>query len=71
MMPFPKKHVTIPTDKLIALFNSLSDPDAEAKWHDAIDRRSAEIAEGKVHCHAVEETVSEIRKKLNARRQPS
>jgi putative addiction module component (TIGR02574 family) len=47
-------------------------PDAEAEWSDVIDRRSREIAEGKVHCRPVEEVVRDIRSKLHAsRRQPS
>jgi hypothetical protein len=71
MIPFPKKRLTIPEHKIIAAFNSLSNPDAETRWHDTINRRSTEIAEGKVQCRAVEDAVSEIRKKLNARRQPS
>jgi hypothetical protein len=71
MIPFPKKRVTIPKDKLIACFKSRFDPDAETQWHDSIDRRSTEIAEGKVQCGPVDEAVRKIRKQLSARRQPS
>ena len=46
-------------------------PDAEAQWHEVIDRRSREIEEGKVACRPVDEVVEDIRAKLNAHRQPS
>ena len=57
--------------QLIASLDPQQDADAEAQWHEAIDRRSREIEEGKVACRPVDEVVQEIRAKLNAHRQPS
>jgi hypothetical protein len=42
-----------------------------AQWVKEIDRRSAEIEEGKVTCRPVAEVVAEIRKKLHASRRQS
>ncbi|MHB8522412.1 MAG: addiction module protein [Limisphaerales bacterium] len=56
---------------LIASLDDTFDADAEAQWQEIIDRRSREIDEGKVTCRPVEETVRDIRAKLNARRKPS
>lgn len=57
--------------QLIASLDDTVDADAETLWQETIDRRSREIAEGKVTCRPVEETVRDLRAKLNARRQPS
>jgi putative addiction module component (TIGR02574 family) len=57
--------------QLIASLDPHQDADAEAQWHEVIDRRSREIDEGKVSCRPVDDVVQEIRAKLNARRQPS
>ena len=57
--------------QLIASLDPQQDADAEAQWHEAIDRRSREIEEGKVACRPVDEVVQEIRTKLDAHRQPS
>lgn len=57
--------------ELIASLDRHYDPDAETQWNDVIDRRSREIEQGQVACPSVDETLKEIRAKLNARRQPS
>ncbi len=57
--------------QLIASLDDTVDADAETQWQEVIDRRSREIAEGKVRCRPVDEVVRDIRKKLHARRQPS
>ena len=57
--------------QLIASLDPQQDTDAEAQWHEVIDRRSREIEEGKVTCRPVDEVVQDIRAKLNAHRQPS
>ena len=57
--------------QLIASLDNAVDMDAETQWRDTIDRRSREIEEGQVRCRPVEETVRDIRAKLNARREPS
>jgi hypothetical protein len=58
--------------KLISSLEPETDPSAEMEWLEVIERRSREIAKGKVTCHPAEETVRKIRAKLHAsRRQPS
>jgi putative addiction module component (TIGR02574 family) len=58
--------------ELIASLDSETHHDAESEWAEVIDRRSREIAEGRVRCRPVEEVVRDIRSKLHAaRRQPS
>jgi putative addiction module component (TIGR02574 family) len=57
--------------QLIASLDDAVDADAETQWQEVIDRRSREIAEGKVSCRPVEQVVDDIRAKLHARRQPS
>ena len=57
--------------QLIASLDDSVDADAETQWHEVLDRRSREIAEGKVSCRPVEQVVRDIRNRLHARRQPS
>ena len=57
--------------QLIASLDDTVDADAETQWNEVIDRRSREIEEGKVQCRPVEETLRDVRARLNARRQPS
>jgi len=57
--------------QLIAGLHDNVDADAETQWQEVIDHRSREIDEGKVSCRTVEETVRDIRAKLDARRQTS
>jgi hypothetical protein len=45
------------------------DPEAETQWHEVIDRRSQEIAVGRVNCRPVTRVVEDIRRQLHARRQ--
>jgi putative addiction module component (TIGR02574 family) len=57
--------------QLISSLDDTVDEDAETQWQEAIDRRSREIEEGKVHCRPAEETIRDIRARLHAGRQPS
>ena len=57
--------------QLIASLDPQHDADAEEQWVEVIESRSREIEEGRVTCRPVEETVRDIRAKLDARRQPS
>ena len=56
---------------MIARLDRHCDPDAETQWNDVIDRRSREIEQGQVVCQPLDETLRDIRTKLNAGRQPS
>ncbi len=71
MLAMPADDRAFLAHQLIASLDVMVDPDAEAKWHEAIDRRTREIEEGKVKCRPVEEVVGDIRTRLDARRQSS
>ena len=57
--------------QLIASLDSPPEADAEARWHEVIDRRSREMDAAEVACRPVDEVVRDIRAQLNAYRQPS
>ena len=54
--------------KLISSLEPETDSAAEAEWLEVIDRRSREIAEGKVTCQPVENSLRDIRARLDAAR---
>jgi hypothetical protein len=47
------------------------DADAEAQWNEVIDRRSREMAEGRVDARPEAEVIGDIRAKLHARHSAS
>jgi putative addiction module component (TIGR02574 family) len=57
--------------QLIASLDDTVDSDAEAQWNEVIDRRSCEMAEGRVDARAEEEVIGAIREKVHARRTTS
>ena len=71
VLALPEKDRAFLVRQLIASLDDTVDADAETEWGDVIDRRSREIAEGKVKCRPVKQVVKDIRSKLNGRRQPS
>lgn len=71
VLALPERDRAFLVHQLIVSLDDTVDADAEAQWNQVIDRRSIEIEEGKVACRPVEETVRDIRAKLDARRQPS
>jgi putative addiction module component (TIGR02574 family) len=71
VLALPEKDRAFLARQLIASLDHTIEADAEAQWEAVIDRRSREIAEGKVDCRPVDDVVVDIRRKLNARRQPS
>jgi putative addiction module component (TIGR02574 family) len=71
VLALPEEDRAFLARELIASLDRHCDSDAETQWNDVIDRRSSEIEQGQVSCQPVEETLGEIRAKLNARRQPS
>ena len=54
--------------KLISSLEPETDSAAEAEWLEVIDRRSREIAGGKVTCQPVENSLRDIRARLHAAR---
>lgn len=71
VLALPEQDRAFLAQQLIASLDPQRDADAEAQWHEVIDRRSREIDNGAVNCRPVEETVKEIRARLDARRQSS
>ncbi|MBI4606976.1 MAG: addiction module protein [Planctomycetes bacterium] len=57
--------------KLIASLEEDVDDGVERQWMDVVDRRSEDIAQGRVQCRPVAEVVREIRIKLDAQRRES
>jgi hypothetical protein len=53
--------------QLIASLDGTVDADAEAQWSEVIDRRSREMADGRVDVRSEEEVIGDIRAKLHAR----
>ena len=53
--------------QLIASLDDTIDADAETQWHEVIDRRSREMAEGRVDARPEEEMIRDIQAKLHAR----
>ncbi len=68
VLALPQQDRAYLAHQLIASLDDTVDADVETQWNEVIDRRSREIEEGKVTCRPVEETVRDIRAKLNARR---
>lgn len=71
VMALPEKDRAFLARRLIASLDETVDADAETQWQEIIERRSREMAEGRVDLRAEEEMISDIRDKLQARRQTS
>jgi len=71
VLALPEKDRAFLARQLIASLDDAVDADAETAWNEVIDRRSREIAAGKVSCLPVEPVVQAIRKQLHARRPAS
>ena len=71
VLALPEQDRAYLAQPLIASLDDTVDVDAETQWNEVIDRRSREIEEGQVQCRSVEDTIRDVRAKLNARRQPS
>ena len=57
--------------QLIASLDETVDADAETHWNEVIDRRSREMAEGRVDARPEQEVIRDIRSKLHAARRPA
>jgi hypothetical protein len=71
VLAWPERERAYLAHQLIASLESGAEANAEEAWMEVIDRRSSEIEQGQVDCRTVEETVRDIRAKLNARRHSS
>lgn len=56
------------SSKTHAILNAELEPDMNEAFLRIIDRRSREIAEGKIHCRPLEKVVNDIRRKLRVLR---
>lgn len=71
MLALPQEDRAFLAHQLIASLDDTVDPDAETQWNDVIDRRSREMAEGRVDARTEEEVIRDIRAKLHAARHPT
>ena len=71
VLALPEEDRAFLARQLIASLDETVDPDAETQWNEVIDRRSREMAEGKVDARTEEEMLRDIRTRLNARHSPS
>jgi hypothetical protein len=71
VMALPEQDRAYLARQLIASLDGTVDADAEAQWDEVIDRRSREMAEGRVDARTEAELIGDIRAKLHARRPTS
>ncbi len=67
VLAWPEEDRALLAHRLIASLDGTVDPDAEERWREVIERRSHEMAEGRVDARSEEEMIREIRAKLHAR----
>jgi hypothetical protein len=67
VLAWPERDRALLARQLIASLDNTVDPDAETQWNEVIDRRSREMAEGRVDARSEEEMIQDIRAKLHAR----
>lgn len=71
VLALPEQDRAFLAHQLIASLDHTVDADAETQWNEVIDRRSREMAEGRVDSRPEEEMIQDIRSKLHARRPAS
>ena len=71
VLALPEQDRAYLAHRLLTSLDDTMDADAEAQWNEVIDRRSREMAEGRVDARSEEEVIGDIRHKLHARRQTS
>jgi len=72
VLALPEQDRAFLARQLIASLDDTVDADAETQWQEVIERRSREMAEGRVDARPEEEMIRDIRAKLDAaRRQAS
>jgi putative addiction module component (TIGR02574 family) len=67
VLALPEKDRAFLAHQLIARLDETVDTDAETQWNEVIDRRSREMAEGRVDARPEEEVIRDIQAKLHAR----
>jgi hypothetical protein len=71
VLAWPEQDRALLARQLIASLDNTVEPDAETQWNEVIDRRSREMAEGRVDVRSEEEMIRDIRTKLHARQPAS
>lgn len=71
VLALPEQDRAFLARQLIASLDDTADPDAETQWNEIIDRRSREMAEGRVDARPEDEVIGRIRARLDARHQAS
>ena len=71
MLALPEEDRAYLAHQLIASLDDVEDADAKEQWQELIERRSRELAEGRVDARPEEEVVRDIRAKLHAYHQTS
>ena len=67
VLAWPEQDRAFLARQLIASLDETVEPDAETQWDEVIDRRSREMAEGRVDARLEEDMIRDIRTKLHAR----
>ena len=67
VLAWPEQDRALLARQLIASLDNTVESDAETQWNEVIDRRSREMAEGRVDARSEEEMIRDIRTKLPAR----
>ncbi len=67
VLAWPEQERAFLVHQLIASLDNTVESDAETQWNEVIDRRSREMAEGRVDARSEEEMIRDIRTKLHAR----
>ena len=71
VLALPEQDRAFLARQLIASLDDTVEADAETQWNEVIDRRSREMAEGRVDARSEEEMIRDIRSKLHARHSAS
>jgi hypothetical protein len=66
VLAWPEQDRALLAHRLIASLDGTVEPEAETEWNDVIDRRSREMAAGRVDARSEQEMLREIRAKLYA-----
>ncbi len=67
VLAWPEQDRAFLARQLIASLDETVEPEAETEWNEVIDRRSREMAAGRVDTRSEEEMVQDVRAKLHAR----
>jgi hypothetical protein len=67
VLAWPEEDRAFLARQLIASLDETVEPDAETQWNEVIDRRSREMAQGRVDARSEQEMIRDIRTKLHAR----